>query len=175
MEMVVAWLKRNLEKGSKGGLDLKIFALEASFCKRPEVAGTGWVDGKPGLAMWVNNLGGAWGQIFLAGGALLTVFISSTSSGFCAFERVEPHHEGSGSLFLGCGRHGERDQGPSIKSSLGNFSFKHSKARDVHAESLGDAPPWLWERSWEDPKAKEACRHETTQKMLDSDYATNFN
>ncbi|RVW50655.1 hypothetical protein CK203_073321 [Vitis vinifera] len=95
-------IKEELIEGSKGGLDLKIFALEASFCKRPEVAGTvGWM----------------------------------------ASQRVEPHHEGSGSLFLGCGRHGERDQGPSIKSSLGNFSFKHSKARDVHAESLGDAPP----------------------------------
>ena len=72
----------------------------------------------------------------------------------------------------------ERERsGPYIKSSLGNFSFKHSKARDVHAESLGDAPPPhdCEKGPEEDPKAKEPCRHEATQKMLDSDYATIFN
>lgn len=110
------------------------------------LAWASWMDGKLCLALRVNNLRGSWD-------ALLTVcfwVFQSISAGFCAFERVEPHHMMQVQVFFQalvvC-------QGEiSNHFCGGNFSFKHSKAHDVHAESLDWCPPWLWERVSRGPK-----------------------
>ncbi|KAK9276924.1 hypothetical protein L1049_006462 [Liquidambar formosana] len=63
-----------------------------------------------------------------------------------------------------------------------NFSFKHSKSRDVHAESSGDAPHDCEKGSREDPKQTREDPKQTKtvgmkqhRRCLESDSATNLN
>lgn len=76
----------------------------------------------------------------------------------CLWESGAPPHEASVSLFPSFGGLSRGDILPGVffppsnHRCGGSFSFKHSKAHDVHVESLGWCPPWLWERSQEVPK-----------------------
>ncbi|XVE64984.1 hypothetical protein DITRI_Ditri07aG0145700 [Diplodiscus trichospermus] len=101
-----------------------------------DVPQSGWVDDKP-YFLYVGQQPPKdlrCNQAFLAGGALLTVFISSASM---SLGGMEPHHKRSGSLF------------PSF-------------------ESLVDAPHDCEKGLKRGPKAKEHCRHEVAQKMLEN-------
>lgn len=60
----------------------------------------------------------------------------------------------------------------------GNFSFKHSKARDVHAESLGDPPPYDCEKGPErTPKQRSPVgmkQHRRCLIAINQPISTNF-
>ncbi|WRX19348.1 hypothetical protein QQP08_011835 [Theobroma cacao] len=87
---------------------LQVFGRYLSFCKRI-LEPVGWMASRISVRGSPTSEGPET-RAFLAGGALVTVSISSISPVFCVFGRVEPHHERSGSLFPSFGCLGERSE-----------------------------------------------------------------